>query len=702
MDRSSHQIVGGGKEPSRAQRSLGYFPAVDGLRAVAVGTVMLFHLKPGMLPGGFVGVDIFFVISGFVVTASLAHLEFPGIVSLLSYFYARRLTRIMPALAVCLLVTVAIYVLLIPSSWLSHLTENTGISAFIGASNIVLARNSDTYFATTSAFNPFLHTWSLGVEEQFYLVFPFLLLFHARRRQTVKQERMALASIVLLGIASFGLCGFFAFTNPKLSFYMLPARFWELAMGMVLALTFDRWKWRIARLSPFVIHGIATAAIGLLIVSLATLSENRFPFPMAILPAVGAALVIMLSCALPGYWSTRCLAVGPVLWVGLRSYSLYLWHWPVYVLMRWTVGLETVGLQLVAVGLTLLAGHLSYILVEQPLRSSARIKAIPRGRVALAGLAAALLATGAGATLFKAQHHISISQTSRYRADWYTDGSTRLLPAAAGCSITQTGRPIGNGSVTVWARQGCASPAEAGRLFVIGNSHALAYRPMLRQFVLDSGHEARLYFRSECAFLQLNAPMTAQKGCSPFYDQAQAEFLSQLHPGDILFMPSMRLDQGEDQWGAGTSSFTDPASSAAAMVEAKAVLETLAKATGALLIFEAPKPMIPAPTYRCVDWYMAENPICKAGLSIDKAAMLALRAPVLEKMQALAAENANVRIWDPLPTLCPGSTCQAMDGRLPIFFDRHHVSTHGNQMLRAAFDGDFTRWFGDGAGSQVP
>src|SRR5689334_16643980 len=180
-------------EPPQAQRSLGYFPAVDGLRAIAVGTVMLFHLDRAYLPGGFVGVDIFFVISGFVVTASLAHLQFPSMRSLLAYFYARRLTRIMPALAVCMLVTTAIYVLLIPDSWLSNLTRNTGVAAFIGASNIVLARNTDAYFATTSSFNPFLHTWSLGVEEQFYLIFPFLLMFHARRRGAIASERWALA-----------------------------------------------------------------------------------------------------------------------------------------------------------------------------------------------------------------------------------------------------------------------------------------------------------------------------------------------------------------------------------------------------------------------------------------------------------------------------------------------------------------------------
>jgi peptidoglycan/LPS O-acetylase OafA/YrhL len=679
-------------EPSQAQRSLGYFPAVDGLRAIAVGTVMLFHLSRAYLPGGFVGVDIFFVISGFVVTASLAHLQFPSMRSLLAYFYARRLTRIMPALAVCMLVTTAIYVLLIPDSWLSNLTRNTGVAAFIGASNIVLARNTDAYFATTSSFNPFLHTWSLGVEEQFYLIFPFLLMFHARRRAAIASERRALALIVLLGALSFVACGAFTFTNPTYSFYLLPSRFWELALGMVLALTFTRWKWRVERLNRSVVHGVAAAAIILIGISVATLSEDRFPFPMAVLPVAGAAIVIVLVCALPDYWIARLLAAKPVLWTGLRSYSLYLWHWPIYVLMRWTVGLESVGYQLLAVIITLTAAHLSYQLVEQPLRTSPRIKALPRGWVALGGLAAALVATGAGGVLFKAQHHLSISQTARYAADWYTSDHSGLLTSGDGCKLAQTRYPLADGRVTTWTRNGCASPATPGRLFVIGDSHAIAYVPLLRQFALDTGHETRLYFKSGCPFLRLNAPMSSLPACHGYFEAAEAEFRAQLRPGDILFMPSMRLAQGTDQWGAVVREFTDPDSGRASMIEAKAELDSLGS-TGAQLVFEAPKPMVPSPTYRCIDWYLSENPICKGGLSIDKKTMLALRAPVLEEMETLAARNTKVRVWDPLPVLCPGPVCQAMDGDKPIFFDRHHVSTHGDQMLRESFDRTFNAWF---------
>lgn len=163
-----------------ADPSRGYVPHIDGLRAIAVLAVILFHLDPAWLPGGFTGVDVFFVISGFVVSASVHRLPPLSLGQSMLRFYARRIRRIAPALLACLLLTAVASVLFIPESWLSEASDKTGLMAFFGFSNWVLAAIGNDYFAPKAEFNPYTHTWSLGVEEQFYLLFPLLFLAWAR------------------------------------------------------------------------------------------------------------------------------------------------------------------------------------------------------------------------------------------------------------------------------------------------------------------------------------------------------------------------------------------------------------------------------------------------------------------------------------------------------------------------------------------
>ena len=161
-----------------------YLPAIDGLRAIAVIAVILFHADfLNVLPGGFTGVDLFFVISGYVISQSLCDRGHSGFVDYLKAFYRRRLLRILPALLVVLVVTFLVSALFVPQSWLSEQNSRTGLAAFFGVSNVVLAWNPDTYFSPGAELNPFLHTWSLGVEEQYYVVFPVLYFLWLRYKK---------------------------------------------------------------------------------------------------------------------------------------------------------------------------------------------------------------------------------------------------------------------------------------------------------------------------------------------------------------------------------------------------------------------------------------------------------------------------------------------------------------------------------------
>ena len=213
----------------------GYFPAIDGLRAVAVLAVMIFDLAPTALPGGFAGVDIFFVISGYVVTASLAGRQSQPLRQFILGFYARRILRIFPALLVCVFVVSIIAVAFIPpGSWLGDTNRYTAIYAIFGLSNYALIWSSDGYFSPRVEFNPFTHTWSLAVEEQFYLIAPAIVYFWlVNHSQTGVRKFVPSAILVLLALISCILAAYNTTANPA-AFYLTPSRFWELACGVLL------------------------------------------------------------------------------------------------------------------------------------------------------------------------------------------------------------------------------------------------------------------------------------------------------------------------------------------------------------------------------------------------------------------------------------------------------------------------------------
>ncbi len=194
-----------------------YRPDIDGLRAVAVLSVVLYHLHGVWLPGGYGGVDIFFVISGFVVASSLAASKVDSFAGFLGEFYARRLARILPALVAVLISTALMSTLFIPKAWLSEFADSTARYAFFGLSNLIMQNNADTYFAPRAEFNPFTHTWSLGVEEQYYLLAPLFVYFWLRayRRGQTQRAHWAIGILALFMVSSLALCIWL--TNSTLS-----------------------------------------------------------------------------------------------------------------------------------------------------------------------------------------------------------------------------------------------------------------------------------------------------------------------------------------------------------------------------------------------------------------------------------------------------------------------------------------------------
>lgn len=653
---------------TQAPERLGYIPAIDGLRAIAVVSVILFHLWPKLLPGGFTGVDIFFVISGFVVTGSLLGRNFASLGELAKWFYARRLMRIMPALVVMLLAAILVTQLFVPQAWLSNSIAQTGRFAFFGLSNIVLAIDTETYFGPQAAYNPFTHTWSLGVEEQFYLLFPLLLFWHQRLHTGAR----AICWVAILTGASLLICAVLGALAPKFAFYLIFSRFWELGAGMLLCLTRDRWLgW--ARRQKWLAPVSALAIIAGLTVSEGPL----FPFPLALLPVLGTLGLIAAICAGS---ATRVLGSKPMVAVGLLSYSLYLWHWPVFVLFRWTSGLQTQNLQLLALAIAVALAILSYFLVERPLRTARWIISARRGRV-VGGVSLAVIAAALGGhAMFAAHDRITLSVTGD-RFAWYADPDRPLDPARSHCTVTDTLEKVGGGKTNIWTPSGCTTKPAGFAVFVPADSHGVAYTPALRQLAADLGVPVRLYFKPGCPYLKLIESHASRPRCAAFYDGVLADIRARAKPNDIVFLPGLRMTRIANQFegdkdavGAAHDILTD-----AALEEARQLLVQLSSG-GARLVLEAPKPMFPSPTFRCADWFNRTNPICK-GLSVTRTDMLEQRRKVLRAMSGLAAKVPGATLWDPLPALCPGQNCEAVPGGQPLFFDTDHISGLGNDRL---------------------
>jgi peptidoglycan/LPS O-acetylase OafA/YrhL len=652
-----------------------YFPGIDGLRGIAVLAVLLFHLRPARLPGGFAGVDLFFVISGFVVTGSLARHTFTRLPELLAHFYARRMIRILPALLAMVLATslLATYLLRLHGVAIARAGV---LPSLLGVGNIHLALYTTGYFTQEADFTPFLHTWTLGVEEQFYLVFPFLL--HRRVWAAPGQGARALRIVVVVSLLSFALCGLLALTPgyERFAFYLMPSRLWELGAGVALWLTMPRWRPLLAR------PGAASSALG--VVCLAGLGAcflvapgSWFPFPAALLP-VGAGMgLIALVCARPGSLLARGLAHPVPVSVGRISYSLYLWHWPVFVLFRWTVGLEGRASASGAVALSFLLAAGSYMLLEQPLRRSAAVKPLPR-RTVLAMGAGSVAATGmVSVLLFAAQPRLASATASP--AYWGYD-----TPEIR-CAIRDRTERFHDGT-KLTVTPGCPRRGPRRHLFVAGDSHALMYHRMLTRYAADTGTPVTIYYKAGCEFLGLSRPVPERSGCTRYDREVIRELARSLRRGDLLFMPSLRVPRFRNYWTGSPLSppAAAPAERAAAYRDAAEVLTTLSP-TGAELVFGAPLPVFRAQPYRCSDWFNRSNPACGGSYETDRGELLALRAPAVGAMERLAREVPNVAVWDAFPDLCPGDPCSAHRDGKPLFVDQDHLSGHGNDAVYPGF-----------------
>jgi len=337
-----------------------YRPDVDGLRAIAVISVVLFHISKGLVPGGFAGVDIFFVISGYLITLLIYSQMQSGKFSLKD-FYKRRINRIAPALFALIASVLVVGLIIFSPADLTRLVKS-GLYASGGLSNIFFWRHYGSYFSFGVDEAPLLHTWSLGVEEQFYIIWPLGLWALTRIKSTYRFILIGIAMFATIAISALGVR-----MATSASYYLLPTRAFELLIGGALALFFSHSPRPLKRKESNMLSVLGGI---LLMGSLALLNDKvAFPGINAVYPCIGTAMLIAAGTN-RNSWAARTLSCKPLVFFGLISYSLYLWHWPLIAFANY-LDFPIRGLSAAAFfALSVFLGWLSWQFVEKPFRNS--------------------------------------------------------------------------------------------------------------------------------------------------------------------------------------------------------------------------------------------------------------------------------------------------------------------------------------------
>lgn len=473
-------------KPDPPPLRLGYRPEIDGLRALAVIAVILNHTRSEWLPSGYLGVDIFFVISGFVITSSLLTRGPEGASEFFLGFYARRFKRILPALVLFVLLAGAAIAYFSPGGP----SIRTGVAALFGLANMYLFRESVDYFGRASEMNIFTHMWSLGVEEQFYFLYPLLFWLAGVPRRLASARSKLFGLILFASIASFLLWLFLSQTNQVAAYFLMPARLWEMGMGCLVCLALSRCQsWPITR-----IQGIGLAIVGAMVAVLfLPQSANSVATPLIIL-----LTSLFLIAVRPGSRAYAAFTQPQIVFVGLISYSLYLWHWGVLCLSRWTLDMK-VWMVPFQYALIFLLAVLSYRWIEKPLRKASWS---PR----LGGtLAIGLAVTGVSAALL-----LMVASVLRRVSPIQPNPELAYETHFAGWQACD---PNKDGSV---AQGGCLQldhPPYPTRVVVLGDSHAGQLASGLSSIIPGLPASMRLYFSGRC-FPTIDADAVLDADCS--------------------------------------------------------------------------------------------------------------------------------------------------------------------------------------------
>lgn len=508
-----------------------YRPEIDGLRAFAVVAVIINHFNKDILPGGYLGVDIFFVISGYVITSSLYGRPSKDFKDFISGFYERRIKRLVPALSVFVLITSIAVCLFNPSPELSLWT---GLSSLFGLSNLYLLKQSTDYFAQSTELNVFTHTWSLGVEEQFYILFPFLIWLTGFARQTRNGARNLFMAVGGLTIASLISFLYLYQGNQPAAYFLMPSRFWEMSAGCLIFIGFQKR----ASIEQF-LEKVPPLLVMALIVGVMYL-----PMSLAATSTIAVvALSSILIASLKKHTAALKVFTNPkVVYIGLISYSLYLWHWGVLSISRWTIGIHwwSVPFQ---VALMLGLAVASYRWIETPLRKGnwfgKRWKTLVVGAGVLVTLSGGLVALSKPlkGKLYAGKNNITIARTNAWRNDIRL-GTTHLSGQKCHADNSYTNAQLDTLFEECKVPTNRASRNQRTVAF-LGDSHALSLMTA-EGMLLEAGFRIIHYTHSGCPFPNPPYGINPQE-CEDFNSNAYHHIFRDLQPGDTIVVYNYHL-----------------------------------------------------------------------------------------------------------------------------------------------------------------
>lgn len=656
-----------------------YKPEINGIRAFAVIAVIINHFNPDLLPSGYLGVDIFFVISGYVITSSLADRSSKNFLDFLAGFYARRIKRLIPALVLFVIITSISICLFNPRPGVSI---TTGISALFGYSNLYLWNQSTNYFDTSTLLNVFAHTWSLGVEEQFYFVFPLLVWFTGFGRHTHKGARNLFWVTGVLSIASLIAFVYIYRTNQPAAYFLMPTRFWEMGAGCWLFLGLKHpsgllvWLERIPPL--LVTAGIA----GVLFLPLQFAAKATI--------AVVLFTSVLIACLRAGTAGYSLFTHRAVVYIGLISYSLYLWHWGVLSLSRWTIGIHwwSVPFQ---VALMLLLAVCSYRYVEMPLRradwSVLRWQTIAYGIGVSAGASGflLLLSNSLSHRIFLGSRHSVETESSSVQGVSVDDCifyKGKGISASAGdiakCSFSRS-EPV-NGQQRIW---------------YLGNSHAQHLSGLIGKMKSRGDFQQTLIATAAVTVPTLPLEMY---DWLPKNDWKQKDLLNQeqtikyvlatVKQGDIIVLGN---DLGNIfGWfpGIWENDRQRHLRFLPGWVEDLDRFIKIVNAKGASVIEFLPMPRFQDmpegfTTEYCYKQWFRPFLANDCYLSADRVKLRQGSTDVTDSLKILSKSNSNFYLFDPFDRLCPKElkNCSTVLLGRVVFRDFHHINNYGGELL---------------------